>query len=452
MCTPVGGGSLVEMKAMRRRTGDRTGEGGAPASIGAMERARARRRRLTLTVFAALAVAGFVAGVVVGSSGSGGRPMARLADQGSTTDRGADQGSTTDGGAGQGSTTGGGSDGSSSEESKPTLAETLRPGELAGERIVVSIDGTGITRELRQAIAEGKVAGVVLFEADFPTRAAGRALIDEVQAIPRPRRLAHLPLLVMTDQEGGEVKRVDGPPEVSAALMGSKGPAYARRQGRLTATNLKSLGVSVDLAPVLDVGRPGGVIADTERAFADDAPGVEDTAIPFAEGLEAGGVAATAKHFPGLGTATENTDFESQSLALSRRELFDVDMAPYRAFIAAGGRLVMLATAIYPALSPRPAAFSRRIITGRLRGRLGFHGVTITDSLGSAAVAEFGGQREVAVDGAAAGDDLLLFDDLPSAFAGHAALVAQLHKGGLRRQPFLAAAGRVLRLRAELGA
>ena len=79
----------------------------------------------------------------------------------------------------------------------------------------------------------------------------------------------------------------------------------------------------------------------------------------------------------------------------------------------------MLSTAIYPAFSDRPAAFTRRIATGELRGRLGFRGVTITDSLGSSAVAAFGGQREAAVDGAAAGDDLLLFDDLPSALAGH---------------------------------
>ncbi len=430
MCTPVGGCELVGIQA----------RGEAPTSIGAMERARARRRRLTLAVLTALAVAGLVAGLVVGSSGPGGRPTARLPGQGSTAG----------GEAGQGSTAGGGSGGSSTGESRPTLAQTLRPGELAGERIVVAIDGTGLTPELRQAIAEGKVAGVVLFEADFPTRAAGRALIEEVQAVPRPRRLAHLPLLVMTDQEGGEVKRVDGPPQVSAATMGRRGPAYAREQGRLTAADLKSLGVTVDLAPVLDVGRPGGVIADTERAFADDAPGVVDTAIPFAEGLESGDVAATAKHFPGLGAAAENTDFEAQSLALSRGELFDVDMAPYRAFVAAGGRLVMLATATYPALSPRPAAFSRRIVTGQLRGRLGFHGVTITDSLGSTAVAEFGGQREAAVDGAAAGDDLLLFEDLPSALAGHEALVAQLDKGGLKRGPFLAAASRVLALRAQL--
>lgn len=341
-------------------------------------------------------------------------------------------------------------EGGSGGAPKRTLVETLRPGELAGERIVVAIDGTGLTAELRQAIAKGKVSGVVLFEADFPSRAAGRALIAEVQAVPRPHRLAHLPLLVMTDQEGGEVKRVDGPPQASAATMGVEGLAYSREQGRLTAANLKSLGVDVDLAPVLDVGRPGGVIADTERSFADTAPGVVSTAVPFAEGLEEGGVAATAKHFPGLGAATENTDFEAQTLSLARSELRDVDMAPYRAYIAAGGRLVMLSTAIYPALSPRPAAFSHRIVTGELRDRLGFAGVTITDSLGSAAVAEFGGQREVAVDGAAAGDDLLLFDDLPSALAGHEALVAQLHKGGLKPAPFRAAAARVLDLRRQL--
>jgi beta-N-acetylhexosaminidase len=190
------------------------------------------------------------------------------------------------------------------------------------------------------------------------------------------------------------------------------------------------------------------VIAATERSFGASAAVVARTAVPFAEGLQAGGVAATAKHFPGLGSALENTDFEAQRLTLSKAELRAVDEAPYRAYIAAGGRLVMISTATYPALSPRPAAFSHRIATGELRGRLGFRGVTITDSLGGAAVAAFGGQREAAVDGAAAGDDILLFDDLPSALAGHEALVKQLHAGGLKRPPFLAAANRVLRLRA----
>lgn len=411
------------------------------ASIGAMKRARARRRRLALGTLGVLAVAGFALGAVLGG-GSGGRPSARCAGQGTTAgsdERGVRGGCAAD------------EAGSGGEPTRPTLAERLSPGELAGERVVVSVDGTGLTPELRQAIHLGEIAGVVLFEADFPTRAAGRELIAALQAVPRPRLLRRLPLLVMTDQEGGQVKRVDGPPRASAAKMGAAGPAYARHQGRATAANLASLGVNVDLAPVLDVARPGGVIAETERGFGETAATVTRTAVPFAEGLQEGGIAATAKHFPGLGTATENTDFEAQRLILSKAELRAVDEAPYRAYIAAGGKLVMLSTAIYPAFSTRPAAFTRRIATGELRGRLGFRGVTITDSLGSVAVAEFGGQREAAVDGAAAGDDLLLFDDLPSALAGHAALVRQLHEGGLKRAPFLAAASRVLSLRAAAG-
>jgi beta-N-acetylhexosaminidase len=392
-----------------------------------MERARARRRRLALATLVVLALGGFAIGAVVGhgSAGPGSGEKSKGGHSGGTAST------------------------STEEAPRPTLAERLTPAELAGERIVVSIDGTGLTPELRGAIHTGKVAGVVLFEADFPSRASGRELIAAVQAVPRPAPLRDLPLLVMTDQEGGQVKRIDGPPDASAARMGAEGPAYASRQGGATAANLKGLGVNVDLAPVLDVARPGGVIADTERGFGETAAAVTKTAVPFAVGLEDGGVAATAKHFPGLGTATENTDFEAQRLELSKAEARAVDEAPYRAFIAAGGRLVMLATAIYSAFSDRPAAFTRRIATGELRGRLGFKGVTITDSLGSAAVAEFGGQREAAVDGASAGDDLLLFDDLPSALAGHAALVKQLRHGHLKRAPFLAAASRVLKLRRE---
>src|SRR5262245_10351345 len=126
-----------------------------------MKRARARRRRLALATLAVLAVAGFAIGAVVGGNSGGGRPTARWAGQGSTALR-----ATAAGGCVPGESA------SADEEARPTLAERLSPSELAGERIVVSLDGTGLTPELRQAIHSGKVAGVVLFEADFPTRAA----------------------------------------------------------------------------------------------------------------------------------------------------------------------------------------------------------------------------------------------------------------------------------------
>ena len=266
--------------------------------------------------------------------------------------------------------------------------------------------------------------------------AIGAFALGDSDEPPRPS--------IMVDQEGGEVKRVDGPPSASAAAMGERGAAFSREQGRLTAANLRRLGVNVNLAPVLDVARPDGVIAATDRGFGSTPERVAETAVPFAEGLRAGGVAATSKHFPGFGAAPENTDFAVQRLGISKQRLRAVDEQPYRAFVAAGGELVMLSTAIYPALAPDPAAFARPIATGELRGRLGFEGVSVTDALDTVAVEDFGGPAEASVAAAHAGTDLLLFTDLGTAEAGAAALVAKLRAGRLLR------AQRVLDLRERL--
>ena len=255
----------------------------------------------------------------------------------------------------------------------------------------------------------------------------------------------------MVDQEGGEVKRVSGAPNASAEQMGARGAAFSREQGRLAARNLRDLGINVDLAPVLDVARPGGVIAATERGFGSTARRVTATAIPFARALQRGGVAATGKHFPGFGAATENTDNAVQRIHLSKAKLRAIDEAPYRAYIAAGGKLVMLSTAIYPALSPLPAAFSPQIATGELRQRLGFEGVSISDALETVAVAAYGGPAKAGLAAVRAGTDLLLYPDLSGARAAGRALVARLRAGELNRGSFEEAAQRVLDLRASLG-
>jgi beta-N-acetylhexosaminidase len=335
-------------------------------------------------------------------------------------------------------------------ESAPEVevASTLPVAQLAGERVVAGLAGTGVSPRLRQAIGEGRIAGVVLFASSFPSREAGRRLIARLQAIRRPAALRD-PLLIMVDQEGGLVKRVGGAPAVSAQEMGARGAAFSRRQGRLTARNLRDLGVNVDLAPVLDLGRPGGTIAETERAFGASAAKVAATGVPFAEGLEGGGVAATAKHFPGFGAAGENTDFAVEEIDLPKATLRAVDEAPFRAFAEAGGDLVMLSTAIYPAFSELPAAFARPIATGELRGRLGFEGVSVTDALGTVAVEDFGGPAKAGLAAVRAGTDLLLFNDLAQAESAWRALVAKLRARKLGRELFEESVGRVLGLRAS---
>jgi beta-N-acetylhexosaminidase len=334
---------------------------------------------------------------------------------------------------------------------RPSALSRLSLGQLAGERLIAGFPGVEVPHALKRMIRRGELAGVILFEGNLPGRAAARRLAAEIQSIHRPAGLRD-PLLVMVDQEGGLVKRLSGAPSASAARMGASGPAFSRRQGRATAGSLRDAGINVDLAPVLDVARPGGTIAETERGFGSTAARVIATALPFAEGLQDGGVAPTAKHFPGLGAATENTDFAVQRIDLPKRTLRAIDERPYRDYVAQGGEMVMLSAAIYPAFSPRPAAFAREIATGELRDRIGFGGVSITDALESVAVRNFGGPTKVAIAAAGAGTDLLLFTDYRAAADAHEAMLHGLRNRDLRRAPFEASAGRVLRLRHRLSA
>jgi beta-N-acetylhexosaminidase len=334
---------------------------------------------------------------------------------------------------------------------RPSAASKLGLRRLVGQRLVVGFSGSRPPAAVRAMVGGGRVAGVVLFADSLPSRRAGRRTIASLQAIRRPAGLRD-PLLVMVDQEGGLVKRLSGAPTASAKQMGVRGAAFARDQGARTAASLRNIGVNVDLAPVLDVARPGGDIAETERGFGSTPAAVADSAIPFAAALRRGGVAATGKHFPGLGSARLNTDLAVQRVRLPKRALRRVDEAPYRPFAEAGGNLVMISSAIYPALSPRPAAFSRAIATGELRGRLGFEGVSITDALDSVAVADFGGPAKAGWAAARAGTDLLLFTDHRAGARAERSLLRGLRSGRLRRADFEASAGRVLRLRHALGA
>ncbi len=291
---------------------------------------------------------------------------------------------------------------------------------------------------------------MILFDDNVAGRGATRATIAELQRISRPDGLDD-PLIVSVDQEGGQVKRVPGPPAASAAEMGARGPAYARAQGEATGRSLGDLGFNVDLAPVLDVAKPGGAIDGEGRAFGSTPADVIESGVGgFGLGLADAGVAATAKHFPGIGMVATNTDAASQTVSTSKRELRATDEAPFRAFADADGQLVMLSLATYTAFSDRPAAFSRSVATGELRGRLGFEGVSITDGLGAAAAQAFGNDGEIALAATEAGTDLLLYTDWREARSARNLLRDRLAAGELDRGDFEASVARVLELRGAL--
>lgn len=346
---------------------------------------------------------------------------------------------------------GSGSDDPTAPSPAPAQAVSLDPAELAGQRLIAGWDGVEPPRGLRRLIADGRLAGLILFEDNIPTRGLARRSIRSLQRIERPEGLRE-PLLVMVDQEGGQVKRLGGPPQTSAEEMGSRGAAFAREQGLATALSLRSVGFNVDLAPVLDLDRPGRAIDREQRSFGADPETVIATGVAgFAAGLSDGEVIATAKHFPGIGSVETNTDEAAQEVGLTAAELEAGPARPFEAFVAAGGRMVMTGLATYPAVANRPAAFSARFVSDDLRGRLGFDGVAITDGLGAAAAAEFGGRRKVALAAVAAGNDLLLYSDWRDARSVGGLLSRRLGAGSLDRAAFELSAGRVLALRSSIG-
>jgi beta-N-acetylhexosaminidase len=337
------------------------------------------------------------------------------------------------------------------ERARPAQAPppdlTLR--QAVGQRMLFAYDGLQPPADLRRRIARGEAAGVILFARNVRSAGQVRAVTRSLQAISRPAGL-RAPLIVAVDQEGGPVRRIPGSPARAAAEAGSA--AQAGDDGRAAASTLRGAGVNLNLAPVADVARPGAALVRERRTYGASAAAVAERAGAFAAALQAGGVEATAKHYPGFGAASVNTDNAPARITTPLATLRSVDARPFAQLVDAGVGAVMFSTAVYPALDERPAAFSSRWV-GELRGRLGFGGVTISDDLATPAVARFGSLGRRAVLAARAGIDLPLF--VPSYRVGTQAAAGMLDAARNRRldaAALRAGAQRVLALRAKLSA
>jgi beta-N-acetylhexosaminidase len=338
--------------------------------------------------------------------------------------------------------------------------------QLAGQRVIYSYPGKTPPTGLLWLIRHGEAAGVIFFTENIGTTAADlanfRAVVKELElAAKSPLNPVHEPLLLMTDQEGGIVRRLPGPPLLSEKQVGSSATPQrtATRQSTAAGTYLHGFGLNVNLAPVLDVYRqPGNFIDQFGRSFSNRPGRVAKLGQLYVTAEQGKGVATTVKHFPGLGAAAtnQNTDNGPVTLHLSLSQIRTVDEAPYMSAIAAKTKLVMVSWAIYPALdSSHPAGLSRTIIRGELRKRLGFAGVTITDALEAGALKPFGTIAHRARLAGAAGMDLLLCAGrsyLEGDAAMHALEGAYASGTTAYKAAFKAAAERVIALRATLPA
>jgi beta-N-acetylhexosaminidase len=272
------------------------------------------------------------------------------------------------------------------------------------------------TQSLLARVAAGQVGGVLLLGNAWTSQQVTAAAVRQLQAVACRRGS---PLLVAVDQEGGTVRRLPWamPTESAAAMTTAK---EARAQGAGAGVFLRAADIRIDLAPVADtISTPRSFLGT--RAFGSDPTTVSALASAFVSGVQAGGVAATAKHFPGLGSAVTSTDDRAVTIGRSAAFL-TARLAPFQAAIKAGTRLVMISNASYPALDPSgvEAVFSHAIVTDLLRNTLGFDGVVVTDALDAGAVARVPHAPARAL---AAGVDLMLYSRTAASEAGYASLV-----------------------------
>lgn len=329
-------------------------------------------------------------------------------------------------------------------EPRAAAVEELDLKEQLGQLVVLRFAGNELPGYVEDILADGWAAGVILFADNLTSPDQAKALAADIQ------EAAGGDALIMTDQEGGPIRNLDwlGP---SRAAPGQGDPAAVRAAHREAGAGLRDHGITVDLAPVADVPLVDGSFM-AGRAFAADPQQAADRVAAAVEGLDESEVAATLKHFPGLGGATVNTDDAPATVDLSEDELTGAALEPFRAGIEAGAQLVMLGSARYPALDDeRIAMLSPDVVDGLLRDELGFDGVAITDSLEADAVTDVADVDDAAVQVIEAGGDIALTTGRGSWIRVFRAYEARVEESPAFRERVRESAARVLELKRSLG-
>ncbi|BAS28279.1 beta-N-acetylhexosaminidase [Limnochorda pilosa] len=329
--------------------------------------------------------------------------------------------------------------------------------ELVGQVVMVGFPGRTVPAALEEALRAGRMGNVILFTRNIGTPQELAALNGALQgaALASPHRV---PLLIAADQEGGSVTRLwHGATRFpgNMALGAAADPDLAYRVGRAMGRELAAVGITLDLAPVLDVNNNPANPVIGVRSFGEDPERVAELGAAWLRGLQSAGVAACAKHFPGHGDTAVDSHLALPVVPHDRVRLEAVELRPFRRAVEAGAFSVMTAHVHFPAVEPepgRPATLSRRVLQGLLREDLGFQGVLITDCLEMKAIAGGVGTVEGAVQALDAGADLILVShtwELQQAAVD--ALRTAVERGRIPRRRVEEAAGRVLALKERIG-
>ncbi|MGH1565522.1 glycoside hydrolase family 3 N-terminal domain-containing protein [Mumia sp. DW29H23] len=340
----------------------------------------------------------------------------------------------------------------------PTALAGLTLPQVVGQVFMTGTSPSSAEDATLASIREQHVGNVMLRGRSDDGVATTARVVRTLRGAVSDDATGSIPLLVATDQEGGAVQvlRGRGFSDIPSALtQGRWSVATVRSRAATWGRRLRAAGVDLNLAPVLDtVPSPAfaprnAPIGAYDRQYGFTPQVVSSKGLAFFGGMEDAGVVATVKHFPGLGRVTANTD-TSDDVHDTRTTSTDPYLQPFADAIAAGARVVMMATATYDRIDPRePAAFSRPIVTGLLRDRMGFDGVVMSDDLSAAQQVKDRSPAERAVDFLRAGGDLVLAIDPAQMPEMTAAVVAEARKDPAFAARVQEAAARVVALKRD---
>ncbi|MFG1777072.1 glycoside hydrolase family 3 protein [Micromonospora sp. NPDC049048] len=336
-------------------------------------------------------------------------------------------------------------------------ATKVSPGSAAGNQALAGVDTPA------QMVEKYRLGGLILvgFSADDPTKGNQettnvdnpkqvRALTDGLRAAAGRLPVAPAPFLIGTDQEYGVVTRItEGVTLLPSALAaGAAGrPELTEAAWRAAGAELAAMGINLDFAPVADVLATRSTVIGS-RSYGADPKVTAGQVAGAVRGLQAAGVAATVKHFPGHGHSADDSHEGLPVLTQSRRTLETGAWPPFSAAFDAGAMAVMSAHLDARSVDPGTAAtFSRKLLTDVLRGQLGFQGVVITDGMNMPPAKRWS-PGEAAVRALKAGNDLILMP--PNVRQAYDGLLAALRDGSLPRPRLVEAATRVLTMKFKL--
>lgn len=324
-----------------------------------------------------------------------------------------------------------------------------------GQLLMVGFDGEIPCDHVRRLIEHHHVGGVILFRRNIASPGQVSTLNRQLQAINAEN--SSVPLLIAVDQEGGVVARLENgvtPLPSALAFRAAGRVADCEALTHIGNEELRLLGFNVNFAPVLDVNnnRRNPVIG--VRAFGETVAEVCEYGLAALRGIQAAGIAATAKHFPGHGDTDVDSHLGLPRVPHDRARLDAVELAPFRAAIAAGVDAIMSAHVVFPAFEPdpdTPSTLSHAVLTDLLRRELGFSGVVFTDCLEMAAIAEGIGVVEGAVRAFKAGADILLVSHREDRQVGVIeALVKAVESGEIAESRIDESLARILALKSRL--